>query len=419
MENEPVFYIDTNRFLPHQLKWWNLQNYIKLLVGGYGCGKTYIGALRLLYLSYLNAGLSGIYVSPTYRMAKRTIIPTLEDIALTSQLNMYRNKTDNEYIIEDWDGRFWLGSGDDPDSLRGPNLAYAGIDEPFIQDKAVFEQIIARVRHPQASHKEIFMTGTPESLNWGHDIYTNDERKYDVGTVFGKTKDNKYIPPSYYESMYNAYSPEMREAYLEGKFINLREGKAFKPFDRDRHVVSKLKDITDKNTGKHLWEICAGIDLNVDYMSCEVFANGNGKVHFFDEFRMANCTTFELADKLKEKYPGIRTFPDPTGAARKTSSTMSDHSILQQAGFWVYSRRSDSYPKDRANAINKLLIHDNMTIEPGTCPMLLRDLERVVWDQAVFNQKNDKTLTHASDGAGYALAYLYPASERKAWMADI
>lgn len=408
--NATTFIIDTKRFLPHQLKWWNLPNYMKLLVGGYGSGKTYVGAIRMLYLSYLNSSLPGMYVCPTYKMAKKTIIPTLHEIASRSDLDLYHNRTDNEFFISDWDGIFWVGSGDDPDSLRGPNLAYAGIDEPFIQDKAVFEQIIARVRHPESKHREIFLTGTPEELNWGYDIAVNDEKRYDIGVVFGRTKDNKYIPPSYYESMYSAYSPEMREAYLEGKFINLREGKAFKYFEREQHV---------KTANIENLEICAGIDLNVDYMSCEIFVNGNGWVHFFDEIRLSNSSTFDLADKLKEKYPGIRVFPDPTGSARKTSATRSDHDILRQAGFQVYfmkHKEGNNYPKDRANAINNLLMNNNMTIEPNTCHYLVRDLERVVWDQSVFNQKDDRTLTHASDAAGYAISYLYPMLRRDAFI---
>lgn len=394
------FIIDTSLFFPHQREWWNLPNFIKLLVGGYGCGKTYIGALRSIYLSYVNRGIMGMYVSPTYTMAEKTIIPTLYEIFRRSYINFEHNKKSNLFKIHNWNGSFWIGSGDNPDSLRGPNLAWAGIDEPFIQDKAVFDQMLARVR--AGEKREIFLTGTPEELNWGYDLYVNDGNKYDIGTVFGKTKDNTVFPKHYYETMYNAYSEEMRDAYLEGKFINLRAGKVYKPFDREKHV--KHIDIDPKTV-----EICAGVDFNVDYMTAEIFYKGNDWMHFFDEIRLSFSNTFELAEKLGANYPGIKIYPDPSGGARKTSSSMTDHSILQQAGFYVKSVRETIPLKDRINSVNKMLLNNKLTIEPGRCPWLIKDFERVSWDQGDLNKKDDPALTHASDAAGYAVYYLFPA----------
>jgi len=389
--------------LPHQRKWWDLQNFIKLLVGGYGSGKTFIGAARSLYLSYLNPGIPGMYVSPTFKMAKKTIIPTFNEIATKSQLSIRHNKTDNEYYIDNWDGHFWIGSGDDPDSLRGPNLAWAGIDEPFLQKKDVFDQMLARVRHPEATHREVFLTGTPESLNWGYDISMNDARQYDIGTVVGKTKDNTHLPKEFYETLKHAYTEEMQSAYLDGEFINLKVGRAYKPFDRNRHI--KHMDCTGL-------EICAGLDFNVDYMSCELFYKGNGWVHFFDEIRLSNSNSFEMADRLKVLYPGIVVYPDATGGARRSSSQKSDHAIFHDAGFRVISERDNPKVMDRVNAFNRLLLNDYVSIEPGKCDWLVKDLERVVFKSGDLDKKSDEALTHASDAAGYPIAYLYPVQHR-------
>jgi len=403
-----IFKIKKANFLPHQTLWWDLETFIKLLVGGYGCGKTYIGSLRSIYLTYLNSGIPGQYVSPTYKLAKRTVIPTVKEILNRSGISYNYNKTDNEFHIHNWDGHFWVGSGDDPDSLRGPNLAWAGIDEPFIQSQEVLSQMLARVRHPQADHREIFLTGTPEQLNWGYDVATNDEGKYDIGYVAGKTKDNTYLPPEYYETLFNAYSPEQREAYLNGKFLNLTLGRAYSVFDRERHI--KILD------GYRNLEICAGLDFNVDYMSAEIYANGNGWVHYFDEIRLKNSNSFELSERLAAKYPGIRVFPDATGAARKSSSSRSDHQIFRDAGFNVVARRSNPRVMDRVNAMNKILREDKMSIEPGTCPMLVKDLERVTWKSGDLDKTTDLSLTHASDAAGYPIAYNYPVVKREVYI---
>ncbi len=389
----------------HQRTWWDLPNFIKILVGGYGCGKTYIGSLRAIYLSYLNTGTLGMLVSPTYPIAELTIIPTIKDILFRMEQPFTYNQTKHLFFIPNWDGHIKIGSGDDPISLKGGNMAWCGVDEPFVQKKVVFEEVMRRIRHPLAKHKELFMTGTPEELNWGYDICMNTEGLYDVGFVYGRTKDNTYLSEEYYSMLWNAYSEEQRQAYLEGKFLNLMQGRAYKEFDRDKHV--KHADVNQSLT------ICAGIDFNVDYMSAEVFYNGNGWVHFFDEVRIANSNTYELAEKLRAKYPTITVYPDPTGSARKSSATKSDHQILRDSGFTVRGRERVPL-MDRLNAVNGMIRRGLFSVEPGTCPKLVTDLERVVFKNGDLDKQSDPALTHASDAAGYAIEYLYPVIRREA-----
>lgn len=405
------FIIETKKFLKHQLEWWNLPNFFKLLVGGYGCGKTYIEAMRGIALSHINKGLPGMLVSPTYTMQHKTIIPMLKEILTTSGVDYtYKQHPISQLSIHNWNGLIWFGSGDKPDSLRGANLAWAGIDEPFIQKKEVLDQMNARVRLDTAKLLEIFLCGTPEQLNWGYDLAMNDASKYDVGMVYGKTIDNKHNDPEYFKRLWNSYTPEMREAYLEGKFLNLTQGRVYKPFDRSKHI----KPLEIKRDGEYLFPIYAGLDFNVDYMTAEIFANGNGWVHFFDEIRLTyDSDSFVLAQKLKEKYPGINVYPDATGSQRRTSSTKSDHQIFRDAGFHVIANPGNPYVRDRVNAVDKLLMNNRLTIEPGLCPHLVADLERNVWRNNDIDKQTDQSMTHAGDAGGYPIAYLYPVVSRE------
>ena len=403
-----IFRITNKNWAEHQTAWWKLPNFYKFLVGGVGCGKTYIGALRAIYLSYVHKGLPGKYVSPSFRMAQETVIPTLLGILGNNGLEYTYNKSTHKIIIHNWNGHIWLGSGDDPKSLQGPNLAWGGIDEPFIQSKEVFEETDRRIRIGEVEYREIFLTGTPEELNWGYDICMNDAKNMDVGVVFGKTKDNKFVDDSFYDRLYHSYTPEMRQAYLDGKFINLREGKVYKPFDRNIHI--QHKDV------KGL-EIRAGQDFNVDYMTTEVFAVGNGWIHFIDEVRLSHSNSFEASEALARKYPGIRIYCDPTGGARKTSASKTDHQIFHDAGFMVHHKNwKEQIPvKDRVNTVNKLLQNGHFTIEPGKCEWLVKDLERNIWDSGDINKKVEE-LTHAGDAVGYAIYYMFPVVKRVAYV---
>ena len=392
------FKIKQDKMLSHQLQWWNLPNRYRLMVGGYGSGKTYIGALRSIFLSYINKPLPGMYVSPTHGLAQKTIILTLKEIFRRSDIDFTFNQNKGEFRIHNWDGLIWIGSGDKPDSLRGPNLSWAGIDEPFIQKREVFEQMTARVRHPEATQSEIFLTGTPEELNWGYGL-VNDP-KIDIGTVNASTLDNPYLPQDYKDSLLAAYSQEQIDAYVHGKFVNLTQGRVYKDFNRDKHVMKR------ETEG---WEIAAGQDYNVDANTVCVFAYTSKEIAVFDEIRLKNSGTYDMAEALKEKYPGIKVMPDSTGSARKTSSSQSDHDIMRQAGFQVLAPRKNPPVRDRVNAVNRLLREDRITFH--NCPYLIMDLERNVWRNSDID-KRDPEQSHSSDAIGYSSNFLMPIHER-------
>ena len=403
------FKIKHETFLEAQLKWWLLPNFYKLLIGGYGSGKTYIGALRMIRNSYLNQGLPNQYVSPTFPMAKKTIIPTLESMLDEAGLKYKHNRTEHTFFISNWNGIIWVGSGSDPDSLKGANLASAGIDEPFIQSEEVFKQMMARVRQPNASAREIFMTGTPEQLNWGYQLARNKE--LDVGVVLANTLHNKHLPQEYLDNLVAGYSEDERKAYIEGQFVNLTSGRVCKPFDEKIHIVTR----NDINELFKTVPVGIGIDFNVDAFSCLCFFDIGGHIHYFKEFRNSNTDTYEMAGKIRDYFKGktnlpITIYPDATGQARKTSSTQSDHQILKSYGFQVRAGRSNPPVRDRVNAWNKMLREQRITMQ--NCPYLVMDNEIMIWKNGDLDKQTDPKLTHAFDAASYAVAYKYPVRSR-------
>lgn len=113
----------------HQREWWNQSNFVKLLVTGYGGGKTMTGCKRGIAVSLTNAPVPHVVVSPSYKMAKRTTIPTLLSLlrgkmSLLDGFEYEYLKSDHEFQIryKGREGIIWIASGDDPDSLKGPNI---------------------------------------------------------------------------------------------------------------------------------------------------------------------------------------------------------------------------------------------------------------------------------------------------------
>lgn len=161
---------------PTQRAWWEGTDPIKVFLGGYGAGKTFIGGKRIISLALENSGCPVGAVSPTFPMARQTIIPTIMELLAGKQSHFNKmkwvyNKTTHEFRI-DFKGRtgiIYIYSGENPKTLKGANLASIWLDEPFIMDREVYTQMIARLRHPQAQHRELFLTGcvTPDTRVFG------------------------------------------------------------------------------------------------------------------------------------------------------------------------------------------------------------------------------------------------------------
>ena len=352
--------------LKHQLQFWDMPNRIVLLIGGYGSGKTYIGALKSIQMSYINRPIPQMYISPSHQLATKTIIVTLKEICNRAGLDYTYNQQRAEFKIHNWDGTIWFGSGDKPDSLRGPNIASAIIDEPFIQKREVFEQMIARVRHPEAAKSQIFLTGTPEQLNWGFNLANNKEM--DIGVIQASTLDNPHLPDDYKETLLKSYSKEQIDAYVHGKFVNLTQGRVYHEFDRNKHIQTR-NDLQS-------WDVGCGVDFNVDQLSACIFRHTKDEIHVEKEIRLKNAGTYDLAEQLKYIYPAIKVYPDASGSARKTSAAHTDHDIMKMAGFQVLSPRANPPVKDRVNSVNRLLREGRLTVD-GRCKYKMLDLEYV------------------------------------------
>lgn len=394
-----TYQVNLAQLLPKQLEWWQLPNFIKLLTGGKRAGKTYIGALRAIFLSAINPGLQGMCVSPSFPIAKKTTIPQIKYFLSRSGIKYEYNQSDHFFYIPGWRGTIWIASGEIPESLVGATLAWAWVDEPFLQKKQVFDEMIARVSDEKANKMDLMLTGTPEELNWGYDVATGNIPDLDVDTVYASTLDNPHVPKRTIDAMKASYTPEMQEAYLHGKFVLLTKGRVYKPFDRDKHVKVR----TDLGN----LPIIIGVDFNVDYLTAEIGRKGPSWIHWFDEIRLENATTYDLADQLRSKYPRAEeTYPDPTGSARKTSAVKSDHQILRAKDFFIRARSKPPRVKDRVNAYNRLLLNDRMSFDPK-CLWLIKDMERDVWKSGDIDQSVPE-LTHAAAAAGYPAEYLFP-----------
>lgn len=413
-----------------QREWWELPSFVRMFVGGYGSGKTLMLCKRMIEMSIYNAPIPCAIVSPTYSFARQTTVRTLCEV-LDGQIPIqafwgnrltykYRRASPFEFEIT-YNGRkgtILVYSGQEADKLKGPNLASAGIDEPFIQDVEVFKQMTYRLRHRKAKRVEINLCGTPEQLNWGYDLAEGEmKEQFDdsggVGLVQMSTDENRALNKAYYAQLEATLDEKALLAYKHGAFVNLAKGLYCYGFNR-------LDNVVDLDKPEHaVWG--AGMDFNVDPMASAVFwldmrGENVRHIHYVEDIEIPNSDTQDMCAYLHNKYyaQGMRDiYPDASGKARRSNAPAgkTDYDYIRAAGFEVNANKANPAPRDRFNATNALLrpYQDQirMTISPK-CKRLIAYMQK--YSHELSNQEAQKKMRHLLDAATYPIAYLCPSN---------
>lgn len=437
-KKEPVIRegkIVTGGMFPAQRTWWDMTNFIKVLVAGYGAGKTNIGCKWIISMALACAPVPVVTVSPTFPVARRTVIHTIMEL-LAGKQSIYGaqglwwkyHKTEHEFKIRR-NGRtatIWCYSGEDPESLRGPNVGPVLIDEPFIQDEEVFKQMIARVRHPDAPYKQIGMTGTPEQLNWGYQLCVGKYRhQHDVNMVQASTRSNLALDSGYVKRLEGAYTGKAATAFVDGGFVNLAAGIVYYGFDP--MPGGNVRDLPIPENA----ELGVGMDFNVNPFAFVIFWKAGSHMHVFEEFELPNADTEYACSVISDRFSrepydasgqGGRItkqilriiYPDATGNARKTSAPggKTDFTYIRNAGFDIDAPHDNPKVKDRENAVNGKFAPrvgaPTLTISPS-CTRLIEALSLYSHEQR--NEKAQKAMSHIIDALGYPVNRLFPVDK--------
>jgi hypothetical protein len=373
------------------------------VVAGRRFGKTHLSIRQLCYHAK-EPDRNVWYVAPTYKQAKqivwRKLKHKLQDLRWAKKVN------ESELSIELKNGSLIsLKGADNADSLRGVGLDYLILDEfADISQEAWYE-----VLRPTLADKEggALFIGTPKGIgNWAHDIYNmpteNPEQwaSYQFTTIDGGN-----VKPEEIE----AARRDLDERTFRQEFMATFEtyaGRIYYSFERKGNVLTI--DPIDTSI------IYVGIDFNIDPMSAVIATRKGDVLYVFDEIRMFSSNTQELVAEIQSRYPKSKVwaYPDPAGAARKTSAGgITDHTILQNAGFVVKSPRAHTPVRDRINAVNSRLCDStgvrHLFIAPS-CKYTIEGLERQTYREGTVQPDKDNDYNHGLDALGYMVDYQFP-----------
>ena len=391
-----------------------------LLVGGLGSGKSKALIYKAIYMATLNIGWPGMIVAPTYGLIKDIIVPglveTLEEMGITYSFNQQQMK----FTLQLGKATpILLRSAEKPKRIIGTNIAWGCIDEidvlPHDQAKDVVQRLQARIRTPDGTIKQLFAATSPEGFKFAYNFWIKEVNEADTEEKLKKVKgrkiihatsyDNIFLPKSFFTNLENQYPPNLLDAYLNGKFVNLTSGTVYHMFNRALHNTSRTLDSFNPTSIIHI-----GIDFNIAGTNGTVFVLENGIMYAIDEIIDVYDTT-ALIEEIRYRFPKrtIYVYPDASGVKRTTNAQMSDLQLLKQAGLKICAFNNNPFIKDRVAAVNMAFSKNKVFINTKKCKTLTNAVEQ----QAFKNGQPEKGILDGyTDSFGYAIYFHMPIGSK-------
>lgn len=409
-----------------QTQFLTMPKKFRAFVGGFGSGKTWVGASAHCRNAWEQPKVNNGYFAPTYSMIRDIFYPTIEEVAHDWGLSARVHQSNKEVHL--FDGGVYRStiicrSMDKPGDIVGFKIGHAQADEidllPMDKATLAWRKIIARLRWQGDGVKNSAdITTTPEGFRFAWRTFVKELRDSDVrrglyGIVHASTYDNEAnLAPDYIDSLRASYPPQLIDAYLRGRFVNLVSGAVYANFDRKlNHTSAQIEE----GEALHI-----GMDFNVLNMTSCINVIRNEKPLTLAELTKVRDTP-TMAKLLKERYldkkHAVTIYPDASGGNTSSkNASESDLSILRQAGFSIRVNPANPAVKDRVNAVSALILNDKgerrWLINTDACPILTEAVEQQAYDS---NGEPDKSTghDHPNDASGYFIVNRWPIVKRQ------
>lgn len=400
----------TANFNPHQQDFFDDQTSKLLhLSGGFGSGKTFVLAHKLFNLSAANYPHPGAVISQDYQEFKRDVLPEMEAILESADVNYNYHKTDHYFTLPWTPGKLYVMTADK--KIRGPNWAYAGINELTLIKLERYKEIIGRVRVKGAKRPQIASVGTPEGYASEYYDYFFEKPPERLRLIYGSTDDNlENLESDYTKTLEDAYDSGMMRSYRKGLWVNMNGSQFYYAFG-DKNIDATLEP--DFSSA-----FFCSMDFNVDPFCATLWQFDGYKLYGVDQIKLEGGEGYDtrkmIAALRARKYTPSNTtiFPDPAGRARSTKGKP-DVQILREDGYDVRVKNAAPSFRTRQLNVNNLLDKGRIIINPIRCKGIKKDFEGVEQDIITLEKKKDNpTLTHFSDGLDYMTDILFPFSSK-------
>ncbi len=394
--------------------------------GPIGSGKSYALAYEALFLSQLNPGLMGLIGAPTYRMLEDATQRTFFDVLEREGINYTFTKHDNRVRFPETGSEVIFRTMENPERLRGPNLAWFALDELTYTHEEAWTRILGRLRHPQARRLCGCAVWTPKGYDWVHKRFV-EEKNRDYGLVHATPRENKYLPPDFYDQLKESYAERFYRQEVLGEYLDIFGGNMYYAFSEE--------NVTEVGYDRCL-PLSWALDFNVDPL-CSVICQIEERrtmysiehfVRVIDEITLRNSNTVAATEEFIRRVSAfvegprpilVKIYGDASGNQRTTKASRTDYELIKEVfrghpEFTIHLRQNTSNPpiKDRVNAVNNMLKSAagtrSILIDPS-CKELIKDFRQIRWQRDSAGNptgeidKSDTNRTHVSDALSYMI----------------
>jgi hypothetical protein len=384
--------------------------------GPVGSGKSAGLCFEAIRLGYLNRGRKGLIAAPTYAMLRDATLASLFEMMGEYEIDFEHRKSDGELELIGSLATILLRSLEEPERLRGTNLAWFGIDELSYTREEGWVRLEARLRDPRAELLRGFGVWTPQGHDWLYKRFIHQV----VGgyaCVRAQAFENRYLlerTPDYYQRLESSYDPRFYQQEVMGEYLNSRSDRVYHCFKREVHVTKSNYD-----PAKPLFW---ALDFNVSPMTSVLAQQFGETLTIVDEIVLDRATTEDACQEFENRYgrhrQALEIFGDASGK-NSHSTGSSDFDIVRKCllGSGLRSMRmrvpnSNPAVLTRVRFVNGCLTNAigevRLQIDPR-CKELIKDLEEVLFkpESGVIDKTRDLKRTHASDALGYLIWELF------------
>lgn len=392
-------------------------------VAGFGSGKTHAALMRAFQLLHWYPGIPQGYAGITYQLIKDIWFPAVEEHCIEHGYKYSINKSDYTIDIHGL-GKIVCRSLSNPNKIVGFEVGDFLLDEMDVLKTPdalnAWRKCKARCRKPYPKRKiltrsgykkikkknQMFAYTTPEGFKATYEMFEKTPLKNSELIQMSTYSNAANLPEDYIEELMANYPPELVQAYIYGKFVNLTSGAVWTSYDRFQNRTREVHDGEEP--------IIIGQDFNVGRGCAVIYVKRPIGLCAVDEIT-ATLDTPATLKVLKERYGNVNgmVIPDASGDSRKSvNATTSDLTLVRQAGWRVVKNNKNPNIKDRVMATNALFCNAagerRLYVNDAKCPNLADGLEQQVYDKNGLPEKGEGKMDDITDAGTYPVAKLFP-----------
>lgn len=210
--------------------------------GGFGSGKSYIGAQTAIRLAMQAPNGRGLIARQTLVDLKATTMKTFWEVC-DRRLIKSHNKSEHLITLVNGHEIYYWGL-DDIEKLKSLEIGWFWIDEVNEVQENTFNVAKGRLRHKAQPKRVGIITSNSEGKNWTFKQFVKGKgvkKKFRdlYYTIKAPSDENTNLPEDYIDVL-ESYTGDLYDRYVKASF-NVFEGQIFPDFNPAIHVIEPFK----------------------------------------------------------------------------------------------------------------------------------------------------------------------------------